>query len=190
MNKQPEITAATRQRIVDAFWALYENSPAAQIRIKEIASGAGINRCTFYQYFTDIYDILRQEEERIIREIIERRAALDSASGAAEMISGISEMYLANGGYLCILTGENGDPGFALLLKERLLAEFARREELPVSPEISIVFGFGLNGLLAAFRSWYLGAPRLPAEEFLALAESMIIRGISSALRELKRRRL
>lgn len=186
MNKQPEITAATRQRIADAFWALYEKSPVSQIRIKEIASGAGINRCTFYQYFTDIYDILRQEEERIIREIIEKRAALDSAGGPAEMVAGISEMYLANGGYLCVLTGENGDPGFALMLKERLLGEFARREGLPVSPETSIVFGFGLGGLLSAFRTWYLGNPRLPAEEFLALAEGMITRGIPAALGGLK----
>ena len=186
MNKQPEITAATRQRIADAFWALYEKSPVSEIRIKEIASGAGINRCTFYQYFTDIYDILRQEEERIISEIIEKRATLDAASSPAETMSGISEMYLSNGRYLCILTGENGDPGFALMLKERLLAEFALREGLPVSPEISIVFGFGLSGLLAAFRAWYLGEPRLPTEEFLSLAEAMTIRGIPAAVKEIR----
>jgi AcrR family transcriptional regulator len=186
MNKQPQITAATRQRIVDAFWALYENSPVGQIRIKEIASGAEINRCTFYQYFTDIYDILRQEEGRIISGIIERRTALDGASGPAEIMSGISEMYLSNGRYLCILTGENGDPGFGLMLRERLLTEFARREGLPAAPETAIVFGFGLSGLLAAFRTWYLGDPRLPAGEFLALAEDMIVRGIPAALSTLK----
>lgn len=182
MNKQPEITAATRQRILDAFWDLYAQSPVSQIRIKEITAAAGLNRCTFYQYFTDIYDILHQEEDRIIGEIVDRRANLNGISDSAVFMAGIAEMYRVNGRYLCILTGENGDPNFPLLLQRRLFSAFVRLEHAPESVATSIIFSFGLNGLLAAFRTWYLSEPRLPAESFLGLAESMITRGIPAAL--------
>jgi AcrR family transcriptional regulator len=57
MNRQPEITAQTRQNLIDAFWSLYCEKRIEKITVKEITIKAGYNRGTFYEYFVDVYDV-------------------------------------------------------------------------------------------------------------------------------------
>lgn len=61
--------AETKERIKDAFITLYANRPIEKISIKMITDLAGLNRCTFYLHFTDIYD-LREQIEREFFELI------------------------------------------------------------------------------------------------------------------------
>jgi len=56
MNKHPEITAQTRENLMQAFWSLYRQKKIDTISIKEITATAGYHRSTFYEYFVDIYD--------------------------------------------------------------------------------------------------------------------------------------
>lgn len=74
MHKQPEITDKTRQTFVNVFCDLYSRKPIEKISIQEIANQSGYNRSTFYQYFTDIYDLLDWVEERILNSINEEMA--------------------------------------------------------------------------------------------------------------------
>ena len=69
MNKQPEITAATRQRFVDVFCTLYATQPISRITVKELTTRAGYNRSTFYQYFKDVYDIQQYIEDQMMNDI-------------------------------------------------------------------------------------------------------------------------
>jgi len=66
MNKQPEITEQTRKNIIMAFCKLYEEKPIEKISVKEIIALAGYNRSTFYEYFTDIYALLKFIEDDVI----------------------------------------------------------------------------------------------------------------------------
>ena len=178
MNKQPEMTAATRQRIIDAFWLLYEIYPIEQIRIKEIARTAGINRSTFYQYFNDIYDIRQQEEDRIIAYILEHKDLAASGTSFQDAISSIMEVYQSNGRYLCILLGGHGDPSFSILLKDRLLHIFEKLHALPDDAMTRTAFHFGIGGLLTAFQYWYLSNPQEPLDKFVSLINALISQGI------------
>ena len=47
MKKQPEVTAATRQKLMDAFWTLYKEKAIDKISIAEITNITGNNRGTF-----------------------------------------------------------------------------------------------------------------------------------------------
>lgn len=66
MKKNPEITDATRQAFEDAFCALYRAKPIETITVKELTEKAGYNRCTFYQYFSDIYGLLTFLEDQVL----------------------------------------------------------------------------------------------------------------------------
>lgn len=57
MHKQPDITAATRKKIMDSFWNIYITTPIDKITISAITKSAGVHRSTFYEYFKDIYDL-------------------------------------------------------------------------------------------------------------------------------------
>ena len=51
MNKQPEVRARTRERIVEAFFSLYEGRALREVTVGEVAAAAHVNRSTFYEYF-------------------------------------------------------------------------------------------------------------------------------------------
>lgn len=62
MKKQPQITEKTRQVFIEVFCELYSQKPIEKISVQEIAKISGYNRSTFYQYFTDLYDLLDSVE--------------------------------------------------------------------------------------------------------------------------------
>lgn len=66
MKKKPEITKKTKRNIVDNFCELYMEKPIEKISIQEITNRAGYNRSTFYQYFSDIYELLTYVEDELL----------------------------------------------------------------------------------------------------------------------------
>ena len=48
MNKRHDITAQTKQNLIDAFWQLYCLRPISQITVRDVVQRAGYNRSTFY----------------------------------------------------------------------------------------------------------------------------------------------
>lgn len=56
---------ATRQKLTDAFWTLYQNRPISKITVKEIAERCGVGRGTFYNHFQDVYAILEEIEKEL-----------------------------------------------------------------------------------------------------------------------------
>ncbi|WP_277408818.1 TetR/AcrR family transcriptional regulator [Lacrimispora xylanisolvens] len=69
MIKQPEITMQTRKNLADAFWQIYCEKRIEKITVKEITTKAGYNRSTFYEYYTDVYDVLEQIEASVLPDI-------------------------------------------------------------------------------------------------------------------------
>ena len=119
MKKQPNITVQTRQNIVDAFWSFYSQKRIEKITVKEITEKAGYNRGTFYEYFTDVYDVLEQIEKSLIPGIDELPPVSNpSFSSEALPIDMFLKMYEKNNQYYSVLLGENGDPSFAGKLKK------------------------------------------------------------------------
>ncbi len=66
MKKQPELTAQTKQNIIDAFWQIYCNRGIEKITVKEITAKAGYNRSTFYEYFIGAHAVLEEIENSLL----------------------------------------------------------------------------------------------------------------------------
>ena len=71
MKKHPEITAATKEAFIDAFCILSKRKSFEKITIQELSRKAGFNRCTFYQYFADIYELLEHIENIVVAHVKE-----------------------------------------------------------------------------------------------------------------------
>ena len=82
----PERRAATRRRIVDAFWELRATLPTSQIKVRAVASAAGVSRTTFYKYFESVPDLQAEAEAELVAEM---RAFLDAR---LEGIRGFDEL--------------------------------------------------------------------------------------------------
>ena len=59
----------TKKVIKESFLNLLEKKDISNITVTEICELSDVNRGTFYRYYTDIYDLLKQIEQEFIEEI-------------------------------------------------------------------------------------------------------------------------
>lgn len=59
----------TRRSIINAFLELRSKKPLEKITVKELSEKALINKATFYQHFSDIYELSEVLEDEVIEAI-------------------------------------------------------------------------------------------------------------------------
>ncbi len=188
MKKQPEVTAATRQGIIDAFWILFKDKRIDKISINEITKLSGNNRSTFYNYFTDVYDLLSQVEEEMaqkvaseieknIAEYASRTPALPPAKFLYEIIAPI---FLENEEKLFALVGPNGDPQFTAHLRDRLLQNMVKFSIIPEeTPYKDYIITYIYSSMINLLAYWHQQGRNIPEEDFLNLAGQLTMTGVS-----------
>jgi len=163
MKKQPEVTAKTKKAFIDAFCELYSHKPIEKISVQEVSNMAGYNRSSFYQHFSDIYD-LRDYLEKDVLELISLRLHMGQGS-IAEMISIFDEKGL----YLDALFGDYGGNRFLDQLKATVpfkLHQLSVPEDDPISPYL---MEFHLSTVLSLLRLWHRRQRDISSEEILSL---------------------
>ncbi len=116
MIKQPEITMQTRKNLADAFWQIYCEKRIEKITVKEITTKAGYNRSTFYEYYTDVYDVLEQIEVSVLPDIEKHKKMIPNGSMQFPL-KHLVEVYNKNKQFFIVLLGKNGDPAFQEKMK-------------------------------------------------------------------------
>ncbi|MCP1135984.1 TetR/AcrR family transcriptional regulator [Paenibacillus polysaccharolyticus] len=178
MHKQPEITDKTRQTFVNVFCDLYSRKPIEKISIQEIANQSGYNRSTFYQYFTDIYDLLDWVEERILNSINEEMAGREFSThtfqDALQCLENAEDIAI-----LKALLGDYGSVHFVERLKreipfERLIVDFPSDDALA-----PYIIEFYISTLISMFRLWIRNGKDLSSEELVGLIDSLFTKGIT-----------
>lgn len=179
MKKQPEVTALTRENLMQAFWSLYCRKKIDHISIKEITDKAGYHRSTFYEYFVDIYDLLNQLEDEVLAKMkVEVLQSLNIQSNH-NLVQILADRYEAQGEYLRVLLGENGNPHFARKLKAEMGSALIRRFGLLENDiHTSYMMEFGLSAIMSTITHWYQSKKNLPSNELVVLVRSMLMNGV------------
>lgn len=178
MKKQPEITEKTRRNFIEVFCELYSQKPIEKISIQEITNKAGYNRSTFYQYFTDIYDLLDSVENDLLSYIKEELANKELSAYSVQD----AFHCLENQEYLSVLKAVLGDYGNIRFL-ERLKREITLgRLDLNFPPNPSItpyLIEFHISTTLSLFRLWLQRQKDLSPEEFFGLVDNLYTKGLT-----------
>jgi AcrR family transcriptional regulator len=172
MNKQPAITEQTKQNLMDAFWSFYSKKRIEQITVKEITEKAGYNRGTFYEYFSDVYDVLEQIENALIPGADELPPIDNPASDIGIIqLDMFMKLYEKNNSYYAVLLGENGDPAFANKLKKAVKPiirdSFRLRDISPT--ETDYILEYILSAMIGIMGYWFNENKSLPAERLISL---------------------
>lgn len=182
MHKQPEVTAATRKKLMDSFAELYISTPIEKITISAITKSAGVHRCTFYEYFKDIYDLLEQLENILLEQIkneftqiAKKNISLSSknltASPDFHSFVRIALSFLMEyGDIFCYLSGSSGDPAFRenlfLIFKPIFIEMHNIPKDSPYADYLAYsVFSLILNNL----EYWFKHKASITMEEIIAL---------------------
>lgn len=184
MKKQPEVTAATRQKLIDAFWNVFKTKEIDKITIAEITRIAEYNRGTFYEYFVDIYDLLDQVEDELImgvraqlEGIIEKETDFpNNISSYSLKCAAIFRQYEDK---IFVLLGPHGDPKFSLKLKNALLSIFNKYTTLPQNIEnLDYLITFAFSGMVGMLTHWYEKGKDLTDNEFVKLLQTLVAMGV------------
>lgn len=175
MKKQPEITAQTKQNLIDAFWSLYCEKRIDKITVREITMKSGYNRSTFYEYFLDVYDVLEQIEDSLLPDPAKMPPlnAQNIPNDAQPFsVDQFFKMYEQHNKYFTVLLGDKGDPAFQSKmknsikpkLKEALIAKGAKDDF-----QLDYTLEYNISALYGILSYWFSGQEKPSAEDFLAL---------------------
>lgn len=185
MNKQPEVCERTKANLLEAFWKVYNENTLYKIKIKEITDKAGYNRSTFYQYFSDINDILQYGENILINEILKHLNVIIKNLDSKDIIKVTAEAYEKYGYYLNKLLGPTGDPLFTekykKAIKPVLISKFNLKEN---DLRIDVICEYCLGAILTSITYWY-NNKNFSSEELATLLYELITNGVLLVLKDI-----
>ncbi|HIZ07288.1 MAG TPA: TetR/AcrR family transcriptional regulator [Candidatus Eubacterium avistercoris] len=173
MGKKTAVSEATKQALQKAFWELYKNKSIEKISIREITERAGYNRGTFYLYYKDVYDMLEQSENQLIRRIYDSGLLPDGKNvsyDTNQLIAWILNIYQENFEKFKILLGTHGDPRFTKTLQGIMKKELACTLKTPedINPAAANYYiEFVVSGILAVIVKWFSEGEQFPLDEFI-----------------------
>ena len=171
-KKQPEITMMTKQTIKDAFWELYKDKKIEKITVKDITQKAGYNRSTFYAYFKDVYDILEQIEEDLMPGIEHLPPIDKSGEHSPYYFENIFTIYEKNSAYFSVLLSENGDPRFAIKMKnvfKSMMTEAIINRVNISADEMDYALEFLVGATISIVKHWFDQDKNIPTEQLIPL---------------------
>lgn len=195
MKKQPEVTAQTRKRLIDAFWTLYANERLEKISIGSITKIAGLNRGTFYEYFTDIYDLLEQMEEELLQNLMEQMDArliekMEMEKLTIENINLtdltriLTQIFSAYDDKFFILLSKQGDTEFQEKLKEKIGSHLITVMHLSnAEKNVDYLVTFIVSCISGMFTYWFENGKNKNLEELLYLMQLLIGSGVFGYLK-------
>lgn len=193
MKKQPEVTARTRKKIMDSFWELYKDSRIEKVSVGAITKLAGLNRGTFYEYFTDIYDLLDQLEDEMLENLqctLDEwhtshggDLSTDNEQRLTEFTAYCTKMFAEYDDKLYVLLCQKGDTALQTKIKERMRLHLSRVMGTQFLQErkenLEYLMDFIISAITGLFSCWHEQGKKTGIENLLKIIQILIYNGIS-----------
>lgn len=180
MRKQPEVTEATRKAIVDAFCLIAKDKPVEKITIQEITRRAGYNRCTFYQYFKDVYDLLDYTEDMVlsqVKENFEKNILREDFNRT--FFDAFTRIQQEQAIYFNLLLSPAHHSHFTEKLLTRVMPIFMERFHMQKeNPAAEYLCSIYFATVVAAISHWIQRGRSLPLEDLSELLGNVLTRGV------------
>lgn len=183
-RKQPEVTAETKQKLMEAYWELYTSDIPGKITVKMITDRAGYNRGTFYAYFLDIVDLHDQIEDGLLpsEDNFEKLREATFSKNSRQIVEIFMQIEKGSGEKLCFLLGSKGSLAFQTKLKttlKKLIVKYLPVDLKESDSNIDYKADILCSIFYETIRYWYDGGYRiLSEEEMVSLMLKMIFTGV------------
>lgn len=173
----------TKRAIRNAFAKLLCEKDIDKITIKDIADTADINRKTFYNYYSGVYQIIDEIENEVVENIdtaiqdVDTNEYLKNPNAIFSRITETINKDLDFYGYLLSMnTNVSLFSKIVDLLKEKLTQTILSKVEADQS-RLSIVVEYTISGMISAYKSWFNSDRKLSIEEVSEILCRMICDG-------------
>jgi AcrR family transcriptional regulator len=167
----------TQKTLRDSLVTLMKDKPILDISIRNICERAGVSRSTFYTYYNDQYDLIRQiemetiaEMEKIIQPYLSAARKSSSQTTVALLLQDILQYIINNNNSIQVLLSENGDSGFQKKFFRNGIESLwkiieALGVKMPDEQGTKYGFAFLVGGFLALVQEWLKNGMDTPAPE-------------------------
>ena len=186
MNKQPEITDATRNKFIQVFCDLCESKALENITVKEIAEKAGYSRTTFYNYFKDPYDLLDYIEQEFLSPVFRSVADIARQGSLFEKFVYTFVHTVSNhpSHINTFIKGVNSAV-FCTHIKEKALPFFMDTFQISCDNfRGKYAVEFYLSGIISLLCSWIKEPQSTSMEELAAIVQGILQDGIIKQLQQ------
>lgn len=186
-NNLDKRSLKTRKRLEDVLFDLLKVNDINKITVKEVTTIADINRSTFYDHYSDIYDLLESVQNRVIYSIntINKNVTLSSFShNDFNELSILLEYIKENKEIFKILLNGQGNMQFITTLKriitEKFLKDILGKSDYPNKEHYELVSSFFISGCIGLIQNWVKNDTNIKIEELTKIMKSLIANSISS----------
>ncbi|MCR5370497.1 MAG: TetR family transcriptional regulator C-terminal domain-containing protein [Clostridium sp.] len=184
-NRTDRRVVRTKRAIRNAFAKLVSVKPLPEITVRELSDEADINRKTFYNYYSDIYQVMDEVENEIVTAFTEALRSVDLAEALKNPNLIVSRM-------MNIINDDSDFYGhvFSLGVNATLLEKLIRvmkdmiREEvnrtLMVDPELlDFALDFEISGIISAYQAWFNSGCRMDRQKLAKYASAIMFFGVN-----------
>ena len=179
MGKHIEQTSLTRQSIVDSFWKLAERDGIKKISVSAVTKTAGINRSTFYEYFTDMEDLIDSVESAITEELKVLIGGLYVKYNLNCSHRDLAKALIPYYDRLALILGEDGDKRFLSKIQIEAVKLFTAVAENH-DPFIEYEIVYVVSAFIGFLTYWHETGRRLSEDDFTELFHTLSIKGLSA----------
>lgn len=181
MKKQPEVTARTRQKLIDSFWDICLDKGLDKVSVIAITKNTGCNRSTFYEYFTDVFDLLHQVEDEMISGLmvqIEDKFSEGLPVSLQTLSRECASVFNQFDGKLFYLLSAKGDPAFSSRFKNRFLSALMEFFDFGDKNQYAeYILTFCYSAILGIRLYWYENGQKCDLEEIINITQTLIATG-------------
>lgn len=123
MNKEDRRVRKTKNALINSLMKLLDEKSIKSVTVTDICEGADVNRSTFYQYYSNPFDMLEQIEAEIYRDFVNEWEKQGSYEEKIPVSTWLELIYL-NRGYSKLIFGDNGYSDILIQLLSRSDHEF------------------------------------------------------------------
>ncbi|WP_295090102.1 TetR/AcrR family transcriptional regulator [uncultured Catenibacterium sp.] len=173
----------TKHAIYKAFVELLNEKDVNQITITDIAKKANINRKTFYNYYSDAYEVMEEIENLTVEAFINNMGTVEFTNMAdflTEIFIKFTETVNKDLEFFNLLFKTN-NRSFLIVkiveaLKEYVQKRIEESNELDMR-RFEVVSNFYLSGVLSVYMNWFMNNYDQSIEEISALLAELVLHG-------------
>ena len=187
-RKQDPRSAATKEKIINAYIQLLSETKQENISALEICEIANIHRSTFYRHYEGINDIEIDIEKTVLKTfsgILDNTPLDDFTNGRKTFLRTVSETIRNDLSFYTKVLLVNRRVGFIekidATIRNKLKETLSKKTELS-DDEIDYVFTFAVAGRVAVYRKWILSGFRQSEDTISSILEKVTSNGFDSFL--------
>ncbi|AQP41311.1 putative transcriptional regulator [Streptococcus gallolyticus] len=179
MNKFEIKSQQTKKDLIDAFWDLMIERDFDKIRIKQITDKAGVYRSTFYLHFLDLYDLLEQEENRLVAKWQKVSEEMEKTIDSLDLLIAIAKFYEENALQVFLLIREKRSSMYEIKMKNLIKERLKELYDVEENQEVIYIFEFYISAILQTLSYWYQNDSDKDIFEVVTLMFKLMENGIS-----------